>query len=227
MQGSTAASTSSSSTAAATIDPALFARIQPADYLARFLAEGYRPDGRTADQSRDPAINIGSISSAHGSALVRLGDTTVLCGINAEIAEPDLLAPHSGYLVPNVDLPAMCSPKYRPGPPPDEAQVLSNRIRNIALSSGIVSLQSLCIKSGKAVWVLYADIVCINDDGSVLDAALLALTAALRQTRLPKATWDEDSSEAVVLPEDADITVPLAIISTVLCASFGVSERSG
>lgn len=44
----------------------------------------------------------GSISSAHGSALVRLGDTTVLCGINAEIAEPDLLAPHSGYLGKNV-----------------------------------------------------------------------------------------------------------------------------
>lgn len=40
----------------------------------------------------------GSITSADGSALVRLGETTVLCGIRAEVAEPDLLSPSSGFL---------------------------------------------------------------------------------------------------------------------------------
>ena len=29
------------------------------------------------------------------------------------------------FLVPNVELPALCSPEFRPGPPCDEAQVLS------------------------------------------------------------------------------------------------------
>lgn len=43
---------------------------------------------------------VGSISSANGSALVRLGDTIILCGIRAEVAEPDLLAPNSGFLGP-------------------------------------------------------------------------------------------------------------------------------
>lgn len=41
---------------------------------------------------------VGSISTADGSSLVRLGDTTVVCGIKAEIAEPDLDAPEDGFL---------------------------------------------------------------------------------------------------------------------------------
>jgi hypothetical protein len=40
----------------------------------------------------------GSISTANGSALVRLGDTTVVCGVKAEIAEPDIDRPNDGFL---------------------------------------------------------------------------------------------------------------------------------
>jgi len=41
---------------------------------------------------------IGSISTADGSALVRLGNTTVVCGVKAEIAEPELDAGNRGFL---------------------------------------------------------------------------------------------------------------------------------
>ena len=40
----------------------------------------------------------GSISTADGSALVRLGNTTVVCGVKAEIAEPELDAGLQGFL---------------------------------------------------------------------------------------------------------------------------------
>lgn len=40
----------------------------------------------------------GSVSTADGSALVRMGDTTMVCGIKAEIAEPTSAAPSHGYL---------------------------------------------------------------------------------------------------------------------------------
>jgi hypothetical protein len=39
----------------------LFKRIQPADYLSRFLQEGFRPDGRRAQEFRKPALNAGMI----------------------------------------------------------------------------------------------------------------------------------------------------------------------
>jgi exosome complex component RRP43 len=95
-------------------------------------------------------LNAGSISTADGSALVRLGDTTIVCGVKAEIAEPEMDKPKDGFLgtsltahfaysglvdlvcsvVPNLDLSAICSPKFKPGPPTEEAQVLSDRLNN-------------------------------------------------------------------------------------------------
>lgn len=92
-----------------------------------------------------PLRAAGSISTADGSALVRMGGTTIICGVKAEIAEPDLDLPEQGFLghsptrsfhwsssklhtVPNLDLPAICSPKFKPGPPTEEAQVLSDRL---------------------------------------------------------------------------------------------------
>lgn len=40
----------------------------------------------------------GSISTASGSALVRLGNTTVVCGVKAEICEPNLDNPDNGFI---------------------------------------------------------------------------------------------------------------------------------
>ncbi len=42
--------------------------------------------------------SIGSISTADGSSLVRMGNTTIVCGIKAEIAEPDLDRGEEGFL---------------------------------------------------------------------------------------------------------------------------------
>ena len=99
----------------------IFQRLHPRVYLERFLAEHVRPDGRPFNVARDVAVNVGvsaasasfyahriiffsqpkitgSISTADGSALVRLGNTTVVCGVKAEIAEPELDAGLQGFL---------------------------------------------------------------------------------------------------------------------------------
>lgn len=91
----------------------------------------------------------GSVSTADGSALIRMGETTMVCGIKAEIAEPDSARPNEGfiseslsfisqvtaeYIVPNIDLPALCSPKFKPGPPVEEAQVYSNQLYDLLIS---------------------------------------------------------------------------------------------
>ena len=66
--------------------------------MERFLAEQVRPDGREAEEWRDIFVHVGSISTADGSAVVRLGETTIVCGVKAEIAEPDLEQPTEGFL---------------------------------------------------------------------------------------------------------------------------------
>ncbi|KAM5542397.1 hypothetical protein V8D89_003856 [Ganoderma adspersum] len=198
-----------------------FQRLHPKTYLERFLAENVRPDGREFDEWRDISVNVGSISTADGSALVRLGSTTVVCGVKAEIAEPELDKPKEGFLVPNLDLPAICSPKFKPGPPTDEAQVLSDRLNDVLISSGVVSPGSLCIEPGKAAWVLYVDATCINYDGNAFDATLLAMVAALKNTLLPKARYDEDRQQTIC---SRKIREPLALGRLPTSFSFGIFD---
>ncbi|EIN11028.1 hypothetical protein PUNSTDRAFT_142893 [Punctularia strigosozonata HHB-11173 SS5] len=197
----------------------VFQRLHPRAYLERFLAEGIRPDGRDPGAFRDVTINVGSISTADGSALVRLGDTTIVCGVKAEIAEPDLNSPSAGFLVPNIDLPAICSPKFKPGPPSEEAQVLSEKFNDILTLSGLLPLESLCIHPGKSCWVLYVDATCINYDGNAFDAALIAMVSALKDTSLPKASYDEDSGRTTCSRSEA---MPLPLRQPPVPVSFGL-----
>ncbi|TDL30067.1 hypothetical protein BD410DRAFT_811430 [Rickenella mellea] len=200
-----------------------FQRLHPRAYLERFISEGFRPDGRTSDDWRETSLNVGSISTADGSALVRVGDTTIVCGVKAEIAEPELDNPNDGFLVPNLDLPAICSPKFKPGPPVEDAQVLSARLYDILLSSCVISPSSLCIHSGRAVWVLYVDATCINYDGNAFDAALLAMVAALKNTRLPKATFDEETGRTTVTKKTK---IPLEIQRSPTAMTFGIFDST-
>src|SRR5688500_10087045 len=51
-----------------------------------------RPDGRANDQLRPISIEVGFQKYAEGSALVRAGDTWVLCSASIEEAVPSFLA---------------------------------------------------------------------------------------------------------------------------------------
>ncbi|KAI8341613.1 exosome complex component RRP43-like protein [Choanephora cucurbitarum] len=191
----------------------IFSRIQPHEYLKRFLGQHVRPDGRSLHEFRKTMITSGSISTADGSAMVRLGGTTVVCGIKAEVSEPKIEVPHQGYLVPNVELSPLCSPKFKPGPPSEKAQAVSEMINQLFLKSHLFPLESLCIEEGKAVWVLYADIVCLNYDGNILDASLLALSIALKHLKLPKATVSSSlvvEADPIELMDTIQFTFPVA-----------------
>ncbi|EMD40344.1 hypothetical protein CERSUDRAFT_148276 [Gelatoporia subvermispora B] len=220
-----AASTSTSTSTSTSADDALraqtFQRLHPKAYLERFLQENVRPDGRELDEWRDVSVHVGSISTADGSALVRLGDTTIVCGVKAEIAEPELDSPEAGFIVPNLDLPAICSPKFKPGPPTEEAQVISDRLNEVLVTAGIVSPSSLCIQPGKAAWVLYIDATCINYDGNAFDATLLAMVAALKNTRLPKARFDEEAGRTVC---SRKVKEPLHIGRLPTAMTFGIFD---
>ncbi|KAG1050568.1 hypothetical protein G6F42_029003 [Rhizopus arrhizus] len=86
-------------TAAPTTDKfEIFSRIQPHEYLKRFLDQKVRPDGRTLNEFRKTMITSGAISTANASAMVRLGGTTVVCGIKAAVCEPKIDVPNQGYL---------------------------------------------------------------------------------------------------------------------------------
>ena len=58
-------------------------------------------------------LNVGAVGTADGSSLVKIGKTSVMCGIKAELANPPLASPDQGWVVPNVTIPPLSSPNVR------------------------------------------------------------------------------------------------------------------
>ncbi|XP_018409818.1 PREDICTED: exosome complex component RRP43 [Nanorana parkeri] len=175
-----------------------FKSVEPLEYYRKFLKEKCRPDGRELNEFRTTTINVGSITTADGSALVKIGNCTVICGIKAEFATPPIDAPNKGYIVPNVELTPLCSPRFRPGPPGEEAQVASQFIADVIENSQIILKEDLCIQSGKLAWVLYCDLICLDYGGNLLDTCTCALVAALLNAQLPSVKINEETGLAQV-----------------------------
>lgn len=87
--------------------------------------------------------------------------------------------------------------------------------------SNLINLQSLCIFEKKAAWVLYADIICLNYDGSAFDYAWAALFAALKTVKLPTAVWDEDLERVICA---STLTRPVQLNTEVRSFSWSVFD---
>ncbi|RAL10991.1 3' exoribonuclease family protein [Aspergillus homomorphus CBS 101889] len=77
---------------ALTLPPSQFARLQPHAYLLAHLSPpassnqlSIRANGRAPSQFRPTSANTGSLTHTNGSAVVRVGDTTAVCGVRAEL----------------------------------------------------------------------------------------------------------------------------------------------
>ncbi|KAL2820003.1 ribosomal protein S5 domain 2-type protein [Aspergillus granulosus] len=84
---------------ALSLPPSQFARLQPHAYLLAHLSPpassqqpSIRANGRAPSQFRVTSVNTGSLTHTNGSAVVRLGDTTAVCGIKAEILHTEDIA---------------------------------------------------------------------------------------------------------------------------------------
>ncbi|KAF2479674.1 ribosomal protein S5 domain 2-type protein [Neohortaea acidophila] len=139
-----------------------FAKLTPGPFLHAHLkqAQPTRPNGRLPHEFRTPTVNTGSLTHSNGSAVVRAGDTAVVCGVRAELLRasdiphppsedihPDDLVEELGLLVPNVELSTGCSPSHLPGNPPGTlAQSLSYRVWSTLLNSRILDVSTLAIR---------------------------------------------------------------------------------
>jgi len=199
-----------------------FKTAQPLEYYKHFLKENIRPDGRALSEFRKTMLNIGTITTACGSAVLKLGNTMVVCGIKAELAEPTPENPNKGFFVPNVELPPLCSPEFRPGPPDEKAQVISQLAADVATNSGFVNLEELCIQENKLVWVIYADVMCMSHDGNLIDAVMTVIYAALQNAKFPLIRLNEDSEEIEHVP---DSTFQLNLLTRPVSTTIAIFDN--
>ncbi|PHH63998.1 hypothetical protein CDD81_5103 [Ophiocordyceps australis] len=249
------------------ISRSTFAKLSPYAYLLANLkptdgsVEPARSNGRAPEEARSPAVNLSSLSHAQGSAVVRFGDTTVICGVRAEsiltrnipnyrASNTDSELSDYDLVVPNIELATGSAPHFLPGAPPSAlAQTLSSRLYSLLHSSKLIDPADLRIwhtapterlavaqgdamdvdadaggdKSVVAYWVLYIDIFFISFDGNPFDAAWAATLAALRDTKIPVARYDEDRELVVCSNKDPK---PLVLSGTpVACTSVVFTGR--
>lgn len=115
----------------------------------------------------------------------------------------------------NVELLPLCSTKFSSGgPPSEEAQSLGEFLNGLMSNSSILSLDQLKVnikhhnaKEGDEedvdsipplVWYVYADLYCLNYDGSITDATLISLVSALQNRKFSSfSSCDETSDHRV------------------------------
>ena len=196
--------------------------IQPLEYYKKFLDANLRPDGRGLNDVREIILSTGTIETADSSSLVKCGNTSVICGIKAELTSPKPDEPSKGFIIPNVELSPLCDSRFKAGPPSEQAQMYSKFLDNVIKSSKCLDTETLCIKKAKLVWVLHCDLDCICFDGNVLDACVVAMVAALKKLQLPKISIDEKTEKPV---QDLNSVFSLCISCIPVSTTFAIFEN--
>ncbi|KAG4161998.1 hypothetical protein ERO13_D01G090850v2 [Gossypium hirsutum] len=154
-----------------------FRRLFPLRFYEKHLLKSIRPDARPLGRARETTIGLGAVASANGSALAKIGSTTMLGAIKMEVMTPSLETQDEGCIV------------VRPGRPAEGAPVVAKQLSDTILSSGMINLKELSLVSGKAAWMAYLDIYCLDADGATFDTALLSAVAAFSHSIVTRDSW--------------------------------------
>lgn len=147
---------------------------------------GKRLDGRGPDDYRPITVESGWVTSADGSALARIGRTTVLCGVKLEMGKPFPDTPNAGVLTTNAELIPLSNPMFEPGPPHPRAIEVSRVVDRAIRAAETIDLTGLCVTPGEKCWTCFVDIHVLDHSGNLIDAALLAALGALSHATVPQ-----------------------------------------
>ncbi len=161
--------------------------------IEEYLAAGKRMDGRALSDFRDIKVEFGISKAAESSVSVKIGKTHVYAGVKMGVVTPYPDSPDAGTFMTTAELGPMCSAKFDLGRPGIEAIEMGRVIDRGIRESGFIDFKALCIEEGEKVWQVFLDIVAINDDGNLFDAAGLAALIALGRARLP--AYDKEANK--------------------------------
>jgi len=152
----------------------------------KMYRRGVRVENRDLYTPRKVEIETGVIERAEGSALVRLGQTQVLAGVKIDVGSPFRDSPDQGVLTVHSEFVPLASPLFEPGPPDENSIELARVVDRSLREVGAVDLESLVIRRGEKVWVVWVDLYVLDHAGNLFDASMLAAMAALLDARLPE-----------------------------------------
>ena len=159
-------------------------------HILDLARNGRRIDGRGVDDYRPVHIEPGFVVSADGSALARVGETSVLCGIKLEPGKPYADTPNAGTLSTNAELIPLSSPMFEPGPPHPRAIEVSRVVDRAIRAAEAIDLKKLCVAPSEKCWTCFVDVHVLDHSGNLIDASMLAAVAALAHTTVPNTRFE-------------------------------------
>ena len=163
------------------------------DFISDLLRKGERLDGRGFTDYREIEIEANVVpAKAEGSALVRLGDTSVVAGVKVLVGDPYADSPDQGVTMVTAEMSPLASPLFELGPPKMPAIELARVVDRGVRESKTIDSKKLCIKEGKKVFMVFADVYPLEYDGNIIDASSIAVNTALLTTKYPGKKWEDD-----------------------------------
>ena len=182
--------------------------------VRRLLANGQRFDGRGMGDIRPVKVMCDVAPVAEGSAQVFLGRTHVIAGVRLEAAPPVADHPVEGVLLVHAGK--------------DNAP-LARAVERALRDAEAIDLMRLCIEPGRTVWHVQLDVRCINDDGSLVDACVLASVAALASARMPRFDSGRvvrDERVGPLMVDGLPVTCTLGLVDGKLVADLTREEEA-
>ncbi|MBN2229474.1 MAG: exosome complex protein Rrp42 [Candidatus Thorarchaeota archaeon] len=180
------------------------------EFIADLLNKGNRIDGRAFDEYRPIEIEANVVpAKAEGSALVRLGDTSVVAGVKVLVGEPYPDSPDEGVTMVAAEMSPIASPLFELGPPKEDAIELARIVDRGVRESETIDNKQLCIVEGKKVYMVFADVYPLEYDGNLIDASSIAVNVALMTTKYPEMVVEEKE----LVPSGKVLNLPIKNIA--------------
>ncbi|XP_067931996.1 exosome complex exonuclease RRP42-like [Watersipora subatra] len=173
-------------------------------FIIHGIEDNLRNDGRSRLDYRSFEIETGTVSTASGSARLRLANTDVLVGVKAELGVPALHRPKEGNLEFFVHCSANAAPEFEGRGGEELANDISSTLSRAYEDRNTLNLEGLCVAQGQHCWLLYIDVLLLEVGGNLYDAVSIAVKSALYDTKIPNLTLttNEEGEVEIDLSED-------------------------
>ncbi|GJN66619.1 3' exoribonuclease [Purpureocillium lilacinum] len=191
-------------------------------FVLKALEEGLRIDNRKFDQFRPLQLSFGD---EYGVADVQCGKTRVVAKVSAEVTVPYTDRPFDGIFTITSELSPMVAPSFEVNRPTETEVLLSRLLEKTVRRSGALDTESLCLIAGQKCWSVRADLHVLSHDGNLIDAACLAVVAALRHFRKPDTSIEGEALTVYTAAEREP--VPLSWLHSPFCVTFSFFGEGG
>jgi len=194
---------------------------QQITFLKGLFHERMRVDRRQWTQRREIDIEF---NPRTGVTIARLGDTKVLCCIEAEVATPRRTGrPGAGSIQFQMEVLPMASSGSAGGETATDPEVEEclTMLETLYRDSYCIDFDTLCIEMDRYVVDLKCSLKVLDHDGGLLDCCSLAVTATLAGFRRNDVTYDAINKRIVVHPPSDRPMLPLTLYHKPVTVTFG------